>query len=132
LPYQCPSNPDSSNRKNADSDYLSIVGPHSVFREKGFAKPDDITDGMSNTIMFVESSPSGIHWMEPRDLKFEDARIVEDDSTDNGIRSHHPGIVNVTLCDGSAQSISKDIDPKLLKALMTIDGGESVESFRDQ
>lgn len=43
-----------------------------------------------------------------------------------------PSYVNVTLCDGSACSISKDIDPKLLKALMTIDGGESVESFRNQ
>ena len=82
--------------------------------------------------MFVETAGNGIHWMEPRDLKFEDARMAEYDSTDNCICSSHPGIVNITLCDGSARSISHDIDPKLLKALMTIDGGESVEGFRDQ
>ncbi|MEA1951047.1 MAG: DUF1559 domain-containing protein [Planctomycetota bacterium] len=129
---KCPSNPDSTDNSNTETDYVTIVGPHCFSHEKGCTTLDDISDGVSNTIMLVESSDTGIHWMEPRDLKFEDARIVEDDSTDIGIRSYHSGIVNVTFCDGIVKSISKDIDPKLLKALMTIDGGESVESFFQQ
>lgn len=126
--YRCPSNPNDS---ITDTDILSVVGPNCVFRDKGSTKSADITDGASNTIMFVESADSGIHWMEPRDLKFEDARIVKMDSKGPGIRSHHPGVVNVTFCDGSIRSISQAIDPKLLKALMTIDGGEVIERFND-
>jgi uncharacterized protein DUF1559 len=127
----CPSNPGRMDGNITDTDFVSIVGPKCVFRDKGSTTIDDISDGVSNTIMLVESSNTGIHWMEPRDLKFEDTRIVDDDSTDRGIRSHHVDVVNVTLCDGSVKSISKDIDPKLLKALITIDGGESVESFHE-
>ncbi len=128
----CPTDPNTRNDGHTDTDYVSIVGPNCVFCDKGSITIDDISDGASNTIMLVESADTGIHWMEPRDLKFEDARIVEDDSTGSGIRSYHAGVVMTTFCDGSAKGVSKDIDPKLLKALMTVNGGESIESFHEQ
>ncbi len=42
-------------------------------------------------------------------------------------RSHHPGIVNVLLADGSARAIADGIDLALWQALATRAGGEIVE-----
>ena len=124
--YTCPSNPSVG---GTDTDYLTLVGPNCVFREKGSTRIPAITDGLSNTIMIVESNNSGIHWMEPRDLAVKDARIVSIDAMGGGLRSHHPGVVNVTLCDGSVRSVSEDIDPRVLDNLATRNGGEDVSGF---
>jgi prepilin-type processing-associated H-X9-DG protein len=35
-------------------------------------------------------------------------------------------VANVLFCDGSVRSVAKDVDPKVLEALTTIDGGEGV------
>ena len=79
--------------------------------------------------MIVESVNSGIHCMEPRDLAVKDAQIVSVDSMGGGLRSHHPGVVNISLCDGSVQSVSENIDPQVLKNLATRNGGEDVSGF---
>ena len=124
--YRCPS---SADNQGTDTDYLTLVGPNGVFMEKGSTSIRDITDGTSNTIMIVESNNSGIHWMEPRDLAVKDARIVSVDSLGQGMKSHHPGVVNIGLCDGSVRSVSQDIDPRVLQNLATRNGDEDVGGF---
>ena len=124
--YRCPSN---TRVGSTDTDYLTLVGPNGVFMEKGSTSIKDIRDGTSNTIMLVESNNSGIHWMEPRDLAIKDAQIVSANSMGQGIKSHHPGVVNVTLCDGSVKSVSQGIDPVVLQSLITRNGGEDVSNF---
>ncbi len=124
--YRCPSNAVGG----TDTDYLTLVGPNCVFREKGHTKINEITDGTSNTIMIVESVNSSIHWMEPRDLTVQKAQIVSVDSMGHGLRSHHPGCVNVTFCDGSVRSVSENIDPGVLQNLSTHNGGEDVSDFQ--
>ncbi len=124
--YQCPSN---ANVSSTDTDYLTLVGPNGVFMQKGHTSLKDITDGTSNTLMIVESNNSGVHWMEPRDLAVKDAQIVSVNSLGQGIKSHHPGVVNVTFCDGSVRSVSEGIDPNVLQGLITRNGGEDVSDF---
>jgi prepilin-type processing-associated H-X9-DG protein len=45
--------------------------------------------------------------------------------------SHHPGVVNVLLCDGSIRAIKNSINPAAWWALGTMNGGEviSADSF---
>lgn len=124
--YKCPSSPPGA---GTDTDYLTLVGPNGVFMQKGSTAIKDIRDGTSNTIMIVESHNSGVHWMDPRDLAIKDAKIVSVGSMGQGIKSHHPGVVNVTLCDGSVRSVSEDIDPRLLQSMITRSGGEDVSGF---
>lgn len=124
--YRCPSN---ASVGSTDTDYLTIVGPNGVFMQKGHTSLNDISDGTSNTFMIVESNNSGVHWMEPRDLAVKDAQIVSVNSLGQGMKSHHPGVVNVTFCDGSVQSVSEGIDPQLLQDLTTRNGGEDVSDF---
>ena len=44
-------------------------------------------------------------------------------------RSHHPGIVNSLLCDGSTRTISDTIDLRVWQALGTRDGNEDIGEF---
>ena len=43
-------------------------------------------------------------------------------------RSHHPGLVNATLLDGSVRSFGSDVDAAVWRALATRAGGESVDA----
>ena len=127
--FQCPS---ALNPKDETSYVMSVGadtisdGPHSV-------RLEDIKDGSARTIMIVEVKDSGIHWAEPRDLDFKGMSFRINDPNGKGIGSYHPGIANVLFADGSVRSIRNDVDPKLLKSLITINGKEDVsEFFRNQ
>ncbi|MBN2022373.1 MAG: DUF1559 domain-containing protein [Pirellulales bacterium] len=115
--YRCPS---SGNAAPLETDYLGVSGPGAVFQEKGNVSMKDIRDGASNTIVVIESHPSGIHWMEPADAKTEDF----DPLGASPLSSAHPGVANAVFADGSVRSLSDDIDPAALKAMTTIQGGE--------
>ncbi|MFM7250665.1 MAG: DUF1559 domain-containing protein [Planctomycetaceae bacterium] len=43
-------------------------------------------------------------------------------------RSHHPGLVNATLLDGSVRSVGSDVDAAVWRALATRAGGESADA----
>jgi prepilin-type processing-associated H-X9-DG protein len=45
-------------------------------------------------------------------------------------RSRHPGGVNASFCDGSAQFFTNDVDALVWRAMGTMDGGEGMESSR--
>ena len=84
----------------------------------------DITDGTAHTIAVAEWAASRIHWMEPRDFLFNDMSFKIDDPDRVSIRSPHPAVANAMFCDGSVRSLSKDIDPAVLRSLLTIADGQ--------
>ena len=67
---------------------------------------------------------SEIHWMEPRDLQFDDMSFQINDDAHPSIRSVHSGVANVSMLDGSVRALSDDTDPKLVKGSLTIAGGD--------
>lgn len=118
--FSCPSDPESNN----DTNYVMVVGPGTISDGPNAVRREEIADGPEVTILVVEMANSGIHWAEPHDLKFNEMSFQINDPAGMSIRSNHPGVANVVLADGSVQSISENIDPKALKALITIAGGE--------
>jgi prepilin-type processing-associated H-X9-DG protein len=109
-----------------ETSYVMIVGPGTLSDGPTATSIGQIADGMSNTIMIVEVANSGIQWAEPRDLPAENLAAG---AAGGGIGSAHPQVVNVLFCDGSVQSLSKDIDPQTLQGMSTIAGGEGVNRF---
>lgn len=124
--YQCPSSLHSSDP--AETSYAVIQGPGALFDGPNAYQLRDVTDGTSNTIMVVEAAGSGIQWTEPRDLDLEQLAL-RIGGPPGGIRSEHPGGVNVTIADGSVRFLAETIDPTMLEALITKGGGEAVGSF---
>ena len=84
---------------------------------------DDITDGTSNTLLFGEVRENRRPWGDPINARDPALGINRHPL---GFGSYHPGGADFALCDGSARFISESIDPKILEALATPNGGEDV------
>ena len=121
--YRCPG--DTTGRYGETS-YVMIVGPETISDGPTARKITDIKDGTFCTIMVVEVANSGIDWMEPRDLKAEDMTFAINDGTPEGIRSGHPKVANILLCDGTVHTVPDTTDPARIRAMSTIAGGEEV------
>jgi hypothetical protein len=80
-----------------------------------------ITDGMSNTLLFVEASPdSAVEWTKPADIDFDPAKPFA------GLQSPQ-GFFLAAFCDGSVQRLSLGIGDEAMKALVTPAGDEAVD-----
>lgn len=110
------------------TDYVAITGEETIFSISQPTKLSDITDGTSNTLMFVELANSDIHWMEPRDWEFN-AISNRMNTFASRLSNVHKGGSNTALVDGSVRFLSEEIEPDVLRALMTKNGGETVDEF---
>ena len=86
-----------------------------------------IIDGTSNTILDVEIANSGINWMEPRDLTFDEALRGINPKDGHGISSRHEAGANVCFCDGSVHYVPNGIDPQLLRDLLEFNDGHFIQ-----
>jgi prepilin-type processing-associated H-X9-DG protein len=108
-----------------ETSYMVVVGPRTAFPGSNSRSLEEIEkgDGTSNTILSVEVRESGVNWMQPRDVKFEDAIRGINPRGVLGISSSHEGVVMVCFADGHAVPISVDTSPQVLKQLLQIDDG---------
>lgn len=135
--YQCPSSNAAAGGRPATS-YLAVVGPKNVWPRGKTTKLSDIRDGAAYTIMLVEVANSDIHWMEPRDLSFEDALRGINSPEGMGISSRHISgedyfhygtpIANVAFADTHVRRLPEGFPVEELKSLLTIDAGDAVET----
>ena len=85
------------------------------------ARLADITDGTSNTIMLVETNDeASVIWTKPDDLDVKTDKVVE-----KLVGHYNEGFI-AGFADGSVRFIRKSIEPAMLKALFTRNGGEVV------
>lgn len=110
----------------ANTVYAAVFGEHCVFRGAEPVKFNDITDGMSNTLIVVEAVGVGIPWM-----KFDDVDVVKHPvlGDRDGFSSDHAGGVQGLMSDGSVRFFSQAINAQTLKVFFTRDGGELVGPF---
>lgn len=123
--FQCPSQPDV---KDPITSYMMVVGPHTISDGPQGRTFGDIKDGLAHTILIVEVADSGTWWAEPEDLHFDQMGFKINNSKRQGISSYHAGGANVAFCDGAVQFLPDATNPELVKAMLTIDGGEHAVS----
>ena len=92
--------------------FVAVVAEDTLWPgEKPFAfddsPPDDLRDEYGGTILLIEIPNSDIHWMEPRDITFEEARrlfLAEHEAHSKG-KAKHLLYVNVSGKPASLLSI---------------------------
>ena len=124
--YRCPSDTLSG---LSETSYAMIVGPKTISNGASATKIQEITDGTSNTILVVEAAGGGINWLDPRDLEAERISYLVNDPVDGGILSEHADGANVLLCDGSTMFLRGAADPKDVRAMCSVSGGETVDRY---
>jgi prepilin-type processing-associated H-X9-DG protein len=122
--FQCPS---AQRTGPTETNYVMIVGPETVGFENSAVGIEDITDGMSSTIMVIETADSGIQWAEPRDLNLDELNLQINDGSGEGIRSRHSGGVNAAFCDGSVHFLYDSLDAETLRRLINRKDGKPVD-----
>lgn len=122
--FRCPSH----EAKDNNTGYVAIVGAPTAWPGDEGVSIKDVHDGTSRTIQIVEIADSGINWLEPRDLSFDEAlQGINPPDTKLSISSAHPGGSNFLFCDGSVHFLPDDVPLETLRGLLTRDGGEDVE-----
>jgi prepilin-type processing-associated H-X9-DG protein len=135
--YRCPANPhrftpDLAGRFH--SDFLAIRGPETAFPDgKGLSlRTIAESDGLDTTLIIVESCGQRVVWTEPRDVDLSQQVVganLRGDKPGHSrgvLSSYHTGAINVVLADGSVRGLSANIDPKLLRSILTATGGEPI------
>lgn len=92
-----------------------------MFEETGERRFRDVLDGLSNTIMAVESSrDAAVPWTQPADLEFEMTDLLG--KTGNT----HQGGFHVLMGDGAVIFLTNSIELGLFTALLTRNGKEEI------
>ena len=120
--FHCP----SETSPITDTSYVAVVGAGTIWPGRAQSRNAQITDGTSNTLIVVEVANSGINWMEPRNLDFDERAPGINPRSGQGISSNHPAYVCVLFADGRSQTLSEDVSEEQLRAMLTIAGGEMV------
>jgi len=130
--FVCP----GSSVKPPLTNYVAVVGPQAAWRGAEPMKEGDISDGLDNTILLVEVADSDINWMEPRDLSFEQALAGVNPDRGQGISSphvhegdyfhHDEPVAHVDFVD-KVVPLHERMSPNSLKALLTANGGETID-----
>jgi hypothetical protein len=103
--------------------YQAVVGDDTVIAQG--TEPNrfaNIRDGLSNTIMFIETSDDeAVIWTKPDDFEYDEMKPTK------GLGAVWSGnVFMAAYADGHVRAISLAVDPKALAAMFTKSGGEVV------
>lgn len=126
--YQCPTEVCRRDNRQAWTSYVAVIGPHTCWPGSEPVRVSDITDGTSETLFVVEIHNSGIHWMEPRDLKVTQMPQMIN-APGMGYSSAHVGGAHGLLADGSVRFLSEKTPAETLRRLIERDDGEPAGEF---
>ena len=120
--YRHPSAPGIAGNRQSSSYYV-LTGEGGVFNDKpsksgtNFAQ---IRDGTAHTILAVEAKRD-TPWTKPEDIPFDAERELPK------LGGYAPEGFSVAITDGSVRFFPASIEPTVLKALFTANGGEVVD-----
>lgn len=112
--------------KNSTCDYLAVVGEQTSWPKNGRRNIGQLRDGASSTMLVVEVFGGDVRWSEPRDLDFATMRFEINCGGSDCLRGPHANSTNAVFADGHVSYLPDDLDPATVKAMLTIDGKETI------
>lgn len=119
--YECRS--DSPSGLGSQTSYLAVTGPGTLWPGAKAARFDDVTDGLTNTILIVEVHNSGIQTTEPRELDISQMPMAISPKSGLGISSGHGNGANALFLDGSVKWLDDTVSPTTIRKLLNINDG---------
>lgn len=109
-----------------EASYYLITGPGTVFAGRQSLRPIDISDDLSKTILVTEGAPilASSSWVEPVDLDVTQMRGQLGNNGGNEPGGLSEGGVGFATADGRAHFVPETMDPSVIRALVTPQGGE--------
>lgn len=119
--YRCP----SSIAPPGHTTTLALVTPRSVLRPESSSAINDVRDGTSLTLTVIEvDTEHAVPWMSPQDA--DEALFLSLGPTS---KLSHPGGFHALVGDGSVRMLKLDCPADTRKALITVNGNETVGDF---
>ncbi len=126
--YQCPIEHADAIRQGKTR-YIAPRAPGAIFRGAEPVKLNEITDGTSNTIMFLDAGDEHAviwtkpdDWEVPADAKLAPALIL------GGHSSRTSKGTNSAFADGAVHFLKETMQLATLRALITYAGGEVISA----
>lgn len=133
-PFDCPSRLNRvDDQERFLSAYSALTGPGTAFGDNEYTTRRSFTDGLANTLMVAETCGKPIIGTQPKDVNTatDEPKINAPGDAlhqSNGVMSsYHFGGAQVLLGDGSVRYIGEQLEPELLRQLMTRDGNSHGE-----
>lgn len=111
--------------------FLAVVGPGTAWPGERSVRREDFADYFSQTIVLLDCVESDVKWTEPRDLAYSDVLASEDTGNTLRIARMRPQGIHFLDATGALRTLPKDLSPDILKALLTINGGEKIDDEWD-
>jgi hypothetical protein len=99
-----------------------FIGKGAAFERKKLLTHKDFSDGLENTIMVVEAGEA-VPWPKPAELEYKPDKPLPK------LGGLFPDGFYAAFGDGSVRFIRKDTDEKTIRALITRNGGEKIETL---
>lgn len=112
--------------RDAATDYVVVTGALTAFPKSKRVTHADISDGLENTILAVESINCRPGWTEPSDLDFDTMSFTINSKNAPSISSEHRKGPLVCFADGEVYHLSPETTEPELKAMLTIAGNEGI------
>jgi len=128
----CPDEEETRPYTYPQTSYVAVVGEGTAWPGDRPLRIDEIKDDRATTIVLVEIASSGMIILEPRDLELDQLPLQINPPAGKGISSHHSGGAHVLMADGSVRFLPDDLPAEVLRAMLTINGGEEIDLERLQ
>ncbi|MCA9068402.1 MAG: DUF1559 domain-containing protein [Planctomycetaceae bacterium] len=108
--------------KPGHSQFVAPAGPGFIVEGDTARSPRDVKDDLATTIVLVTVKPEHAQlWTKPGGLKIDPEKAAD-------ILGGDPNGFLAMFADGSIRTLDPKMDPAILKALLTVAGGEKIDA----
>ncbi len=111
----------------SESNYVLLTGKGTLFPKGGPLSPQNVPDGVENTLLVVETQNTKREWTRPGDIDISKLNPRIGSIGTDTIGGTHPGGATAVFADEQPAWLADDLAPELLNAIISPNGGEPID-----